>query len=430
MLNFIKKTMLILMSALLVFSLAACDDFDKRLDGFLEASAFMTDEPNLSSSTVIAFELSSGKNSVSFADFISSAIDIIGTGDFEEMQIFDIMIRLDSKIYENNMELTLYWIGPEKTEEVLHMIYADETLYIGTEILKTLEPFIADEMAVLSAMIGEAEYLSVELPSFADYPDEIASGFDLDFDLDMDFATLLPELKAEMNIILQKAFERLLTENPDEILQEKDGAYTLKLNTETALELAEAVLRAVTESDTETGFDLQENASSALDFISTDEFKDSIPAANFEYRVEALGENKQKTKNTALWLEIPAADVFDGTPFEKFEISVSETLKIQENPISAPNGVIFSIDELFGSISDIIIQDFDFDDFGFGDFGDFGFGSEDFDLSDFNLEQILPGLEAELEQFGLGDILGEIDMNDIESMLEGLNWEDIMGMMR
>ena len=133
--KFIKRILVFALALVLTFSLTACDSFEQRLKGFIEAMTFMANEPNLSSSAEITIRLSDGAVPVSFADFVAAATDL------EALKKMEIGLAVESRIYGDSMAATLYWVGSNR-EEMLSLIYAGEDLYISTGILKTISPFI------------------------------------------------------------------------------------------------------------------------------------------------------------------------------------------------------------------------------------------------------------------------------------------------
>jgi hypothetical protein len=347
------------------------------------------------------------------------------------------------------MELTVNWIGPDGEEEIIHIVYVGDDLYISTEMIKTLGALIfGDEAADLLKMLGDSDYLKLNVSDIADMAG-LAEIYN-----DGDFASLLENLEdvdfeaiqGAMSSALRDAIDKSLGKEFEKALQEKDGEYILTLNTATAIEFVKAVLQMCLNHDAEIigyfadiagMFDekpsdkeikeakdgLRETAGEALEFISDEDFIKMIPVIDFEYRVKAEGKDKDKTMTASTWLEIPTEtiDTLNGEmekalPFSKIEVSVKETSAIHTEAIKAPKGKVFPIDDLIsgaiGSIGESFMADFPVSGFG-------GVGSNaEAMLNSLDLEQIISDFGIDLSQFNIN--LNDIDINNIDlSQFEG-----------
>jgi hypothetical protein len=438
----------IILAALLVFNLTACDSFEERLAGFIAASVFMADETNINSSAEITIKLSDNAKSVSLADFVTAAV----AADPAELSSIEISMAIESKIYENNAELTIYWTGSEGREELIRVIFTGEDLYISTAVLENLKPFLNEneEVAAITEIIGDADYLRIQVSSLENlaalYNEKLPHS-------EIDFAALILGLKDDAGETLKDAIELLITEDFAEALQEIDGEYSLTLNTDIAIEFIKAALRLFVEHDSEiidyaaniwgkfgveiSGAEIAEANDSwaarileALSFMETSEFTENIPAVNFEHRVKATGEGEEKVQTTSTWLEIASiATLHDkDSVFEEIELSVTTVTKIQSAPITIPQGKIFSLDEILSGVMgdmlegwvlesedlETVLNDFGLDLERFASeidkiASDFGIDIDKFNLDDFNMDDIDIDIEQIgrlLDSFGFGSFIG------------------------
>jgi len=456
-----KRVSIFALVILLVFSLVACSSFEQRLTGLTEAMTFMIGEPNLSSSEVVTIRLSDNAAPISLADFIDAMTD----ADYlkcvvEIIENLEISIASEVKIYNDSMSYSIYWVGPEDVrEEIIRIVYIGEDLYISTAILRTIGPAIAGivedeellEVLALLDMIGDADYLHIQVPAMMSlaeiYADEYVAAFLENFDL----ADIISTLGSIMTAELESAVERSLTRDFDQALQEIDGEYIVTMDTRLAIEFTKAILQlAIDYSEEVTEFlaDMVEIfflhgeelsaeeraegmayhtalAKEALAFLDN-EFISNIPLINFEYRVKASGEGLAKVQTSSTWLELPAETIdvlreqasyyYIDIPFQKFEISASQTTTIQTTPITAPQGQIFSLAELFGDfMSATVMHHFDHFDFDDWDISDALLEDLEAIAAEVDLNQLAADFGIDLSQFGID--LSNINMDDIESAL-------------
>lgn len=430
----LKRISVFALVLLITLSLTACDSFEQRLKGFTEAMTFMAGEPNLSSSAEITIRLSDDAVSVSFADFIAAVTDI------EAIEKMEIRVAVESRVYGDSMKTSIYWINSESArEEILSMTYIGDALYVSTAILKTIEAVVGadEELTELLGMIGDADYLHIQVPAMVSLADLYAHG-DIAARLEnFDVAEMTSALRGGMSSALESAVEQALTKEFDEALQEKDGEYILTLNTQLAIEFAQALLQLVVahEEDIieytanivesffgeEISAEQRENerglwqaaASEALAFINSDEFMDRVPAINFEYRVKATGEGQQKAQTSSTWLEIPANEQL---PFQRLELSITQATTIHSTPITVPQGRVVSFEELMGIT---VMHHFE----GWGELPD------NFDLeqaiADVDLGQIASDFGIDLSQFGID--VDDINMSQVEGLINSFDFGSFFG---
>ena len=412
----IKRTAAAALAVLLAFTLTACDSFEQKLQGLIEATMFMAGEPNLNTSAVVTLRFSDDAEPVSLADFIQA---VAGSESPEVLKGMEIALEVTIAVYADNMALKVYWLNGDDREEMMSMVYLGEDVYIGTGMLE-FAGAIDDELAgLLAPMFGGADYLHISGSSmFGDSgmmgPAGLLGGEAILPDFDTDLAEKISAFQGDLSAALQTAIEQLLTEEFDESLSVANGEYILSLNTEMAVrftkaalelflehdrEIVEYMLGAVndlfgeelfSESDIEEGLAEAVSAvNEALAFMATDEFTSNVPEVNFEYRVKATGEGADKVQTSSMRLDMPASamQVLE-LPFDKFELSISEVVAIQTTPITAPQGVTVSLDDIMGDM--------------FG--GMMGFAGDMFAAmpDDIDFESILGGLD-------LGQILAELE---------------------
>ena len=431
----IKRTAAAALAVLLAFALTACDSFEQKLQGLIEATMFMAGEPNLNSSAVVTLRFSDSAEPVSLADFIQ----VIGSPEFPEaLKGMKIMLEVTSAVYADSMAVQVYWLNGDGREQLMSMIYLGEDLYIGTGILE-LAGAIDGEAAGLLPMFGGADYLHISVPSmFGDSamfgPAGLFAGEIVLPDFDIDFAEKLSELQGDLSAALRTAIEQLLTEEFDESLRVAGGEDILTLNSEMAVRFAKAALELFLEHDREIieyvlgtansllgeelfsesdiEYELAEAVSAvneALAFMASDEFAGNVPEINFEYRVRAAGTGANKVQTSSVRLDMPASAMqMLELPFDKFELSISQVVAIQAAPITAPQGATASLEDIMGDMLGGIM----------------GFAGDVFaampELGELDLEGILGGLDLGQIMAELEDELAAFGLDGLDAAIAGL----------
>ena len=468
-----KRISIVALAILLVFSLTACSSFEQRLTGLTEAMMFMVGEPNLNASEVVTIRFSEDASPMSLADFIAALIDV--DEDLESalalIENLEISIASEAKIYGSSMSYSLYWIGPENTrEEIIRIIYIDEDLYISATILNTIlttaatlgELFEDEGIALILEMIGDlddadhVDYIHITVPAMMSLAEFYADEYVVEFLENFDLTDIISTLGSMMSAELENALDRSLARDFDQALQKIDGEYILTMNTQLAIEFAKALLQLVIEYEweilefaanvvemlfneeisadarIEAIGDLEELASEALAFLNDNEFINNLPLINFEYRIKATGEGTDKVQTSSTHLKIPTETMdmlregigYDyNIPFQKIEIIVEQTISIQTTPITAPQGEVFSLDELFGDfMSHTIMHHFDFYDWDMW-IDDFDFYAIDIEeaIAEIDLNQIAADFGIDLSHFGID--LSDIDLNDIAAAANALDFD-------
>lgn len=362
----IKRVLAITLCFVLVLSLAACG-FEGKLKGFIDAATYMSDEENVASTIRMTFSTDEKAKSVSFTDYISEFTVVLRSsedGNNYEMPNVKVVLELVTKTYNGATEMTINWVGPNgKIDQIISMIYSGEDMYLGTGVFKLVETVLEDVMPGMGSMLSpiyEYEYIHIQTSD--------AGMFAEDSEMDnANISDITNKLTGTMNEVFKSNAARVLTKEFDKALTENKGEYTLKLDTQSLMDIMKAILNLVIENEAEINKFISELGDEMLqgtlpDFEESDSETPSIkeqakqmleelneikinkdrPDMTLEYKVKATGKGTDKKQTYSIDLYIPPERMEalrESNNKEEDSIVVSDTIKMLRFNISGASSI-------------------------------------------------------------------------------------------
>jgi hypothetical protein len=408
-----KKLLSALLVAVMLFSLVSCG-FEKKLEGFIAASAGMSDVTNSSTSVNLLLKTGSAAKSAS----LSEIVERFATADTEakrDLLVKELEVSLNVLVenYGPAYHVGLTWSPTNHSlpeESILEFYLDGNILYINTDIINLLmtlakvggldDSAITQLQPILDLFKG---YKWVQLDIGDILADDTIVHVDLPDD-ELDIPKYINVISNTLSESFKDNAALVLTEEFDKVLTQKGDMYTLKLDYPAIISLSKEVLNLLIENEdaviksankisSELGLDftpiedkseLHRQLTDALNTVNEDKLTTKF---NLIYSVGLTGKDNARVQKYDIQFDGDVStfgDIPDSLDYIK--VGVTGTTKVQSSKLTIPTdaydlmGLLESLGALGGSGDDWTGE---YDDYGDEDDGwNDDWGSEDVDYDD------------------------------------------------
>lgn len=228
---------LIVVICISMAGLSACGAYTSTVRGFTDSVFYMASVNNIDSYNRITIGAKDASRRVTYGEALNMGTEKLGND-------VEICLEVLTKTYNGTTGLTVNWVGPKTTENVLTLICSDEDMYISTNVFKLLAEFADDIMPGSTGMFGEIykyNWLKVNSSDTA-----LLTGVDVEKNIDTTKAT--GNITAKFEKIIANSSNVALSNILSNAMTVNRGTYFFDLDAKTIAELSKQLAKAGSEN--------------------------------------------------------------------------------------------------------------------------------------------------------------------------------------